>query len=103
MSEKKLDLREAELGGFWSTSNENVFNGTIDGREVLLVRNLNKNNNTKYPEFRLYDKKEYNLLIIQFEIDKKKLPKGDTHTETLTEKENEYFLEIHDIDSSGGF
>lgn len=106
MSEKKkCDFRDAEVGGFWSTKNPNVFNGKVNGVEVLLVRNLNKNNNTKFPEFRLYDKKTYSEVSINVELEKRKMEKNkQENIERITTVENpDILIDVEDIDFQGDF
>ncbi|MGL5717871.1 hypothetical protein [Cetobacterium sp.] len=103
--EKKVDFREAEVGGFWSTANPNVFNGTVNGKDVLLVRNVNKNGNSKFPEFRLYSKEAYNKLIIEDEILKQKTRRGSEVKDTYKELKSEdiFIIDIKDIEYNGGF
>lgn len=106
MSEKKKnDFRDAEIGGFWSTKNPNVFTGNVNGVDVLLVRNLNKNGNTKFPEFRLYDKKTYSEVSTNIEIEKRKLDK--TKKETIQKnnivESSDILIDVGDVDFLGDF
>ena len=106
MNEKKCDLREAEVGGFWSTKNPNVFNGTVNGVEVLLIRNLNKNNNSKFPEFRLYSREEYSKIKMNIELDKKKteqsIKKNKIEMEKIT-TDTDVLIELDDIVFEGDY
>lgn len=100
---KKNDYRDAEIGGFWSTKNPNVFNGKINGVEVLLVRNLNKNNNTKFPEFRLYDKKTYSEVAINIEVEKRNKKQNIEKNITSVPESQDFLIDINDVDFDGGF